>query len=323
MRAAAIAHPNVALVKYWGKRAGPHNLPATPSLSITLAGLCTRTVVTADPSLAADRVVLDGVERRDAKIDVCLGRLRARAGHGAPHLHVETDNDFPTAAGLASSASGFAALVLATDAALGLGLDAVALADEARRASASAARSLLGGFVALDGDDDPATWQPVQWLAPADWRLDVVVAVCAGGAKAVSSGEGMARSRASSPFYGRWLETARADFDAARRIVETRDFEALGARAEANCLAMHAVMLAARPALAYWNAATVECMARVRDLRRLGVGAFFTIDAGPQVKAVCLPDARPAVEAALADAPGVERVIVATIGDGARLEHAG
>jgi diphosphomevalonate decarboxylase len=207
------------------------------------------------------------------------------------------------------------------DAALGLGLDAAALADEARRASASAARSMLGGFVALDGGDDPATWQPVQWLRADEWPLDVVVAVCATDAKAVSSSDGMKMSRASSPFYDRWLDTGRADFAAIGGIVHARDFDALAALAEANCLAMHAVMLATRPALAYWNAATVECMARVRELRRLGVGVFFTIDAGPQVKAVCLPGARPAVEAALADAPGVERIIAARIGDGARIDQ--
>jgi diphosphomevalonate decarboxylase len=322
MPAVATAHPNVALVKYWGKRPGPHNLPATPSLSITLAGLSTRTTVRVDPTLARDMVRLDGRVREDVKIDACLARLRARSPVPAPALAVDTTNDFPTAAGLASSASGFAALVLAVDAVLELRLDAAARADEARRASASAARSLLGGFVELTGGDDPSSWQPRQILDASEWPLDVVVAVCADTPKSVSSSEGMSRSRTSSPFYDRWLATTQADFAEVRSHVLARDFEALAEIAEANCLAMHAVMLAARPALAYWNAATVECMARVRELRGLGVGVFFTIDAGPQVKAVCLPEARTAVAAALADVPGVARTLLASIGEGARLERA-
>jgi diphosphomevalonate decarboxylase len=319
--AVATAHPNVALVKYWGKRPGPDNLPATPSLSITLGGLATRTAVTLADRDRDDRTVLDGVVVRDAKIDACLARLRAYAGKRGGALDVDTRNDFPTASGLASSASGFAALVVAVDAALGLHLSPEQRADEARRASASAARSLQAGFVAFAGDDEPASWQPRTILAPEDWPLEVVVAVCSPDAKAVSSSDGM-RASATSPFWDRWLDTAVHDFARAKEAVTARDFDALATVAEANCLAMHAVMLSARPALVYWNGATVECVHRVRTLRRSGTEVFFTIDAGPQVKAVCTSLARPAVAAALADVPGVRRIIVSGLGAGARLERA-
>lgn len=311
--ATAIAHPNVALVKYWGKRTGEDNVPATPSLSITLDGLSTRTTATADATFDADRVMLNGVLVRDSKIDACLARLKAR-GKSATHLRIESINDFPTAAGLASSASGFAALVVAVDAVLGLGMTDDERADEARRASASAARSLFGGFVTLE------TNRPQQLLPATDWPLGCVVAVCAESQKAVSSSEGMRASRDTSPFYEAWVDAAHRDYSVACEAVRNRDFHALAAVAEANCLAMHAVMLSSRPALIYWNEATVAVIHAVRELREAGTPVFFTIDAGPQVKAVCANDARRTVELALRRVGGVVRVIAAGIGEGARIE---
>lgn len=313
MPVTAIAHPNVALVKYWGKRDGGDNLPATPSLSITLAGLSTRTAVTTDARLTADRVVLDGKVVNDPKINAALARLKQRAGKPASLL-VETANDFPTAAGLASSASGFAALVTAVDAALKLGMTKTERADEARRASASAARSLLGGFVTLIDD------QPMQLAQAADWPLSCVVAVCAEGPKSVSSGDGMRASRATSPFYAAWVEASHRDFETACSAVKERDFAALADVAQANCLAMHAVMLSTRPALIYWNDATIAVIHAVRALRAEGLPVFFTIDAGPQVKAVCLPDAKQRVEAAIGGVRGISRIITAHLGEGARIE---
>ena len=99
------------------------------------------------------------------------------------------------------------------------------------------------------------------------------------------------RQSTTSPYYNRWTEIAAVDFDAARAAVAARDFARLADIAESNCLAMHAVMLSARPSLLYWTGATVDCIACVSTLRAAGEPVFFTIDAGPQVKAVCEPDA--------------------------------
>ena len=316
--AIAEAHPNIALVKYWGKRDGADNVPATPSLSITLSHLRTRTRVDVDPSLAAHSVRLNGVVVHDAKIDACVGRLVARSAQPNAKLSIVTDNDFPTAAGLASSASGFAALIVALDAALGLNLSPIEHSLEARRASASAARSLHGGYVTLSGDTDPDSWIARPELDATAWPLAVVVAICSEKPKAVSSGAGM-RHSATSPFFDRWVDTGAADFVAARAAVASRDFDRLGAIAEANCLAMHAVMLSARPGLVYWTGATVDCIDCVRRLRDAGERVFFTIDAGPQVKAVCDPASAERVRAALERLPGVERVLVVGLGDGARI----
>jgi len=318
MQATAEAHPNIALVKYWGKRDGPDNVPATPSLSITLSDLRTRTRVSVDATLAKHVVTLNGAIVADAKINACVDRLIARAHRQMPKLRIDTDNNFPTAAGLASSASGFAALVTAIDAALELRMSETERAIEARRASASAARSLYGGFVTLHGSDDPVTWLARRELDAAAWPLAVVIAICSDQPKKVSSSVGMQQSK-TSPYYTRWTEVAALDFAAARAAVASRDFARLAEVAEGNCLAMHAVMLSARPGLLYWTGATVECMERVRELRAAGCEVFFTIDAGPQVKAVCEPGAVDAVRAALTNVPGVKEVIVVGLGGAARV----
>lgn len=178
--AVAQAQPNIALVKYWGKRDVALNLPVVGSLSITLDQLWTRTQVRFDPALAADRMTLNG--REDAKqlkrSSACLDLLRARAGVNW-RAEVVSTNNFPTGAGLASSASGFAALVLAGDAALGLGLSRAELSVLARRCSGSAARSIFGGYVEwahgtrADGEDSVA--RPI--LDAAAWPLAVAVAI--------------------------------------------------------------------------------------------------------------------------------------------------
>ncbi|TAN05739.1 MAG: diphosphomevalonate decarboxylase [Rhodanobacteraceae bacterium] len=322
MQASAEAQPNIALVKYWGKRDGALNLPAAGSLSITLDALHTRTSLRFDPALADDDIRLNG--ERDAaqtrKIGAFLDLFRARAGI-ATRARVESGNDFPTGAGLASSASGFAALAVAADHALGLGLEPRALSVLARRGSGSAARSIFGGFVAMaagtrdDGEDAFAT--PL--LDAAAWPLRVVVAITTRKKKAISSRDGMDHTRDTSPFYRDWVATADADLASARVAVQARDFEKLAHVSEGSCLAMHAVMLSARPGLIYWNAATLECIQCVRSLQAEGTGVFFTIDAGPQVKAVCLPEHAARAADALRNVAGVEDVLVSGLGAGARI----
>jgi diphosphomevalonate decarboxylase len=323
MIATAQAQPNIALVKYWGKRDVALNLPSTGSLSITLDTLWTRTRVAFDPALDRDALTLNDTPHPAtlARVSAVLDLLRARARSRA-HARVESHNNFPTGAGLASSASGFAALVVAASAALGLELDRRALSALARRGSGSAARSLFGGFVAMaagerpDGED--AVAEPL--LDAAQWPLTVVIAVTSHAAKAVGSTEGMQLGRRTSPFYPAWLDGAGSDLTAARTAVLARDFAALATVSEHSCLKMHAVMLSSQPALMYWNGATVACLQRIRALREdEGLGVFFTVDAGPQVKAVCLPADAARVAAALAAIPGVQSVLTSALGAGARL----
>lgn len=324
LQATAIAQPNIALVKYWGKRNDELNLPAVSSLSITLDALHTRTRVLFDEALDADRFVLNGSPGDVTRVSACLDNLRVLAGTRV-RATIETKNDYPTAAGLASSAAGFAALVVAADAALGLGLPPRSLSMYARRGSGSAARSIFGGFVEMargereDGSD--AVARPL--LDAHAWPLMVVIAVTSAAAKSVGSTDGMRATAASSPFYAAWVESARSDLTQARRAVMARDFGGLATVSEHSCLKMHGVGFAARPPLIYWTDITLACMHAVRQLRSVGVPVFYTIDAGPQVKAVCLPEAVEKVSATLAGIPGVLQVIISGLGTGARVADAG
>jgi len=325
MQALAQAQPNIALVKYWGKRDWKLNLPAVGSLSITLESLWTRTRVVVDGSLATDTLSLDGRVARPeqlARVRAVLDEIRGHAGICEP-ARVETSNNFPTGAGLASSASGFAALVVAASRAFGVTLAPSVLSRIARQASGSAARSIYGGFVEMNAGSAPdgLDAHAVPLLAAEAWPLEVVIAITSTAEKDVGSTEGMTRSQ-TSPYYEAWVQTSERDLARARAAVATRDFEALAEVSEHSCLKMHAVALSAKPALLYWNGATVEALHRVRALRRAGAAVFFTIDAGPQVKAICVPGDAPRVAEALREVPGVASVLRSTLGGDARLLEA-
>jgi diphosphomevalonate decarboxylase len=320
--ATAVAHPNIALAKYWGKREDGHNLPAVPSLSVTLAGMTTTTTVRFDPSLAEDAFTLAGQPAGAGpmkRVVACLDRVRKEAGI-AERAVVASANDFPTAAGLASSASAFAALALAASAAAGLPTDAARISDLARKCSVSAARSALGGFVELPAGKTAQEVLPATPVAPADHLgLRVVVAVTREGPKPTLSTEGMLHTQRTSPYYPAWVETAPALCARVREAVLGRDLEALGVAAEESALRMHAAAIAACPGLVYWVGATVEVMEEVRRLRQKGTLAYFTIDAGPHVKVLTSPAQEDAVAAALAAVPGVTRILRTQPGPGASL----
>ncbi|GAB3029410.1 diphosphomevalonate decarboxylase [Parafrigoribacterium mesophilum] len=317
--AAARAHSNIALIKYWGKRDTALNLPAVGSISVTLDALRTQTAV-AFGSEGDDELVLDGERVSAQRAQRMLDLVRERAGIRSAAT-VTSTNNFPTGAGLASSASGFAALAVAACAAAGVDASLTELSILARRGSGSAARSIFGGFVELhagvapDGSD--AFAEPI--LDAADWPLSVVVAITSREAKSVSSTAGMGRSAASSPFYPAWTDTAEQDLADMRSAIAARDFARVGELAEYSCLKLHALMLTTRPALVYWNAATVAAIHAVRDLRAGGIPVYFTIDAGPQLKALCAPADAATVAAALAAVAGVQETRTSGLGRGAHL----
>ncbi len=326
--AEAVAHPNIALIKYWGKAGDLHtNEPAVASLSITLDTLQTRTRLTFDAALESDTLILNGQrdERRLPRISEALDRLRA-LGNTSLRCEVETENNFPTGAGLASSASGFAALVVAGNTALGLELSLREQSMLARAMSGSAARSLFGGFArialteALNPPDPTfgsAYAQPI--LEASHWPLEVCVAVVSDREKPVGSTEGMELSRHTSPYYAPWLEGNNRDIEDAERHVRARDFEALAELSEFSCLKMHAMAMASRPGLLYWHGTTVTAMHEIRAMRAEGIPVFFTIDAGPQVKAICAPGYGDQVAARLEGLPGVQSILRCGLGEGARI----
>ncbi|HLK39730.1 MAG TPA: diphosphomevalonate decarboxylase [Polyangiaceae bacterium] len=324
--AVAIAHPNVALSKYWGKREGGGNFPAVPSLSVTLAGLTTRTRVRWRHDVAHDRVVLNGrtVGRDEApRVFFVIDRVRRKLGLDAT-ADVETGNDFPTASGLASSASGFAALALASVRAAGAEWDGEQVSDLARRGSASAARSVFGGFVELDAGPAAARVEDTlsaRCVAPVGHLpLTVLVCVTAEGAKEIGSTEGMQATMSRSPYASAWLELAPRLHARIKEALLARDFLRVGELAERSALAMHACAIAA--GVTYWNAGTLDTIAAVKELRRGGMAAYFTIDAGPHVKVLVTPTDAAAARAALERVAGVRRIIPAAVGEGARVDDA-
>lgn len=318
----ARAHTNIALVKYWGKRDRALNLPAVGSLSLTLDRFFTTTTV--EPGGAErDTLILDGAPASDAetaRVSRFLDLVRAEAGASAP-ARVTSRNDVPTAAGLASSASGFAALALAASRAYGLSLDDGALSALARRGSGSAARSLFGGFAKMsrgvrdDGKDAVAA--PLE--APPSLDVRLVVVRCATGRKKAGSTDAMEHTAETSPYYAAWVETHARDLDDAERAVVAGDLARLGEVMEFSTLKMHASAMAARPGIWYLAPVTIAVLDEVKRLRADGARAWFTMDAGPHVKVLCPTEEADGIAGALSRVDGVVGVEVAGPGPGAHL----
>ncbi|MFI9503575.1 diphosphomevalonate decarboxylase [Nocardia sp. NPDC052566] len=322
--AVAVAHPNIALVKYWGKRDEAMFLPVTGSLSMTLDIYPTTTTVRLIEG-SADTVVLNGhtaIGQAHTRVVRFLDMIRARAGR-AEHALVDSTNAGPTGAGLASSASGFAALATAAAAVYGLDADARTLSRLARRGSGSASRSIFGGFAvwhAGEGDGEAGDLSSYAEAIEGD-ALDpaLVVAVVDHGAKAVSSREAMRRTCATSPLYRPWADSSAADLDEMRKAIARNDLPAVGEIAERNALGMHASMLAARPAIRYLSPQSIAVLDRVLALRAEGVAAYATIDAGPNVTVLCARADAQRVAAALVELGDFVAPTVAHLGPGAAL----
>lgn len=282
-KATAVAHPNIALVKYWGKRHEALILPHQSSLSVTLAPLSVTTTV--EFRQGADEVELngrlaEGSER--TRVIQLLDVLRRGSDLGA--ARVVSRGDFPASAGLASSAAGFAALAVAARSAAGLPRDARAESVLARLGSGSACRSIQGGVCiwrkgsAADGADSFA-----EQLVPAGhWpELRLVVAMVSREEKDVKSRDGMRSTVETSPYYPAWASDAEQEIARASDFVLKKDLEAVGALAERNAWRMHASALAADPPLCYLKPATLALILRLKDERKAGVPVWFTLDAGP------------------------------------------
>jgi diphosphomevalonate decarboxylase len=312
------------VIKYWGKararRPEDANLPAVPSLSLTLDALYTETTVRFAPDAAADHVVLDGAElgpAATARAKVVLDRVRALAAVASPFA-VESVNHVPTAAGLASSASGMAALAMAAARCAGLADGPGPLVSRlARLGSGSASRSVYGGWVTWEGAEATP-------LAPVD-HLDValVVAIVDAGPKAISSRDAMNLTARTSPFYAGWVRQARGTFDEGVGALKARDLAGLIAAMEASTLRMHACAMAARPPVRYWQPASLAAIGAVEGLRAEGLVAGWTMDAGPNVKVLCGRDDVPAVRGALARVDGISSILVSRPGPGVSLRIEG
>lgn len=320
----AVARANIALIKYWGKRSIDLNLPATGSISITLDALRTQTTLTLDPSLSADQLTLNGEQAEPRQLKKVSRFLNLMAGSAErPRANISSENSFPTGAGLASSASGFAALASAAAHALGLSHDSRKLSRIARQGSGSAARSIYGGFVEMkcgSGETDEDDYA-VPLYDENYWDLRVLIAITDNKPKNIGSTEGMNQTKQSSPFYESWVETSEVDLNEMRDALSGRNFTRMGKLAEQSALKMHGLMLSSRPPLLYWNPATVEVIHKVWEMRNQGTEAYVTIDAGPQVKILCQSDTSTAIKKELGSVSGIQQIIETGLGSGVKIKE--
>ena len=316
--ATAKAHTNIALVKYWGKKDQDMIIPQTDSLSLTLDEFYTTTKVTFDDQLSSDQVSINSNllgDQASQKVRNFLDLVRKMSGTTA-FARVESQNHVPTAAGLASSASAFAALAGAASRAAGLNLDRRDLSRLARRGSGSATRSIYGGLVEWQRGHDDATSYAKPIMEEVDFGLEMLAIMVDTTAKKISSRFGMQQSVASSPYYKVWPEIVAHDMAAIKEAIAARNIDAIGEIAETNALRMHALTLSAEPGFTYFDSDTLKAMRAVRALRDNGIHCYFTMDAGPNVKVIYDRQDRQSIFKALATEFGADRLVVSKPGPG-------
>ena len=229
---------------------------------------------------------------------------------------IKSENNFPTSAGLASSASGIASLVIAYNKLFKLGMSFDQLLEASMIGSGSAPRSLLGGFVSLNIEEQPSINTIIE---PEEWPLSIIICITDDKEKIISSREGMEISRKTSPFYQSWLDSNEADIQIAKSAIAEKNIKRLGEVAEKNCFLMHKVMKTSSPQINYMTERTNNCIKEIKATREDGADLFFTVDAGPQVKIVCKPEDKELIKDRLIDKPYVMTLVEANIGLGARI----
>lgn len=282
------AHTNIAFIKYWGKKNEELIIPMNNSLSLTLDAFYTDTQVTFDPSLKADILYIDNEEQDKTALNkaaVILDLVREEAGI-TDFAKIESINHVPTAAGLASSASGLAALAGAASLAAGLDLSKKELSRLARRGSGSASRSIYGGFAEWEKgtSDMDSVAVPID---DADWDIGMIFIIVEDGKKDVSSTEGMRRVVETSPYYEGWVSSAASDLVEIKAAIQDQDLVTVGEIAERSAMKMHALNLSANPPFNYWSPESVAAMRKVSEFRDQGYPVYLTMDAGPNVKLIC------------------------------------
>lgn len=308
--------PNIALIKYWGKRNTIKNLPAVDSISITLDNLWTEMNVMFLSDLSNDELFIN--EKKQNNISRVKNCIDSICGEQRDYASIMSRCNFPISAGLASSSSSFSALVVAINSLMKKKWNTQLLANQAGSVSGSAARSILGGIVKLN--NEPEKIRITQLLSPNDWPLRVVIAITDKKEKAISSSKAMKLSADTSPFYSSWVEDQNDDIKEANSFISKKDFEGLASISEHNCMKMHSIMWTTRPSIVYWNSTTIDCMHAIRDLQRNGESVFFTIDAGPQIKAICLPENEEKIAKKLNEIKGVQSIMTSGLGSGPIIE---
>ncbi len=317
MKSKALAHSNIALIKYWGKKDPKLFLPWNSSVSMTLDRLYTVTEVEFSPEFKEDTIIVNGEKLEGEKKEKVVRHLNLIRHIGKTDLkaRVVSENNFPFGAGLASSASAFAALTLAATSALGLELSKKELSIISRQGSGSSCRSIYGGFVEWKAGNISEESYAEQIAPKEHWDVRDVIAIVQKEEKKVSSRAGMAQTVETCPFFMKRVEEVGKYLPKLIKAILDKDFKTLGEITEFDCLSMHATMLTTKPMLLYWSPETVRIIKEVVSWREEGIEAYFTVDAGPNVHVITLPEYVKEVEKRLSEIQGVKEVISCGIGD--------
>jgi len=312
----AIAHPNFALVKYWGKKDTKKNRPAMSSISVTVDSMFSKTKIFKNSQSNRHQLFINGVEETDlSKILPPLAYL-SKFSKSDDYLIIQSQNNFPTSSGLASSASGISSFVTAYEAHYDLNLETSQRVESCLLGSGSAPRSLVGGFVFMDHNTN---YKCTQILEKSDWPLDVLICIVSKEQKKISSREGMDISKKTSPLYRNWLNINDEHIKLALNAIQDKDLIALEKVAEENCKIMHEVMKTSIPSISYMTDVTHACIEEIKNLRSLGHNLFYTIDAGPQVKIICDPHSSKIIKKSIINKTDVIDVIQAGLGGAPRI----
>jgi diphosphomevalonate decarboxylase len=322
--ATAQGHPNIAFIKYWGNRDNTLRLPSNGSISMNLDGLYTRTTVSFQPSLPYDELIINGHEVMGAGLDRISYILDIIRGMADIHERAEvmSENNFPSGAGIASSASAFAALAMAGSKAAGLSLSEPELSRLARRGSGSASRSIPGGFVEWQVGTSEEDSFAFSIAEPSHWDLVDCIAIVSTLHKKTGSTEGHSIA-GTSPLQPARVADAPRRLEICRNAILERDFNAFASIVELDSDMMHAVMMTSTPALHYWKPASLEVMNCVRQWRVEGIPVCYTVDAGPNVHVICPETEAHIIDKRLREIKGVENVLVARVGGPAKIVENG
>lgn len=320
LTATAIAHPNIAFIKYWGNLDDSLHIPANGSLSMNLGALTTQTRITFDSSLPEDLFDLNGVRQSGQALKRVVSHLNLIRGirGTAINAHILSENNFPTGSGIASSASAFAALTLAASNALGLEISEKDLTRIARRGSGSACRSIPAGFVEWTAGETDRDSFAFSIASPEFWELSDCIAIVQSEHKKVGSTEGHTLAR-TSPLQRARVDDASRRLDVCRDAIQTRDFAALASIMELDSTMMHAVMMTSTPSLFYWEPATLNLLKAVSAWRKTGIPVAATVDAGANVHVICESASTANVTQRLSSLPEVKEVLVSPPGGPATL----
>lgn len=313
-RVKAKAHSNIALIKYWGKRDEDLILPYNSSISLTLNEFYTITEAEFT-SGDQDIFILNGEEQDSdelTKVSNFIDLFRKLAKNDKKVI-IRSENHLPTAAGLASSASGYAAMAGCLNRLFNLNYSLEDLSKLARRGSGSATRSVYGGIVEWNKGDDSDSSKAIR-IDGGNWDIGMLAIIVNDNKKKLSSRQGMSQTVETCPFYPAWVKSAEEDLKNIKEAIYEKDLVRIGEIAEFSALKMHATMMASKPSIIYLEALSLQIINRVKELREKGILVYFTIDAGPNIKLITNSKNLDMVKEGLKDLVSPDRMVYSQAG---------